>query len=274
MEVTRLKRCSLGRTGLHVSPIGLGTVKFGRTVGVRYPTPFELPTDAEIDSLLALAHQSGINLLDTAPAYGAAEERLGKALIGQRDRWVLCTKVGEHFDGSVSRFDYSPRAIRSSVENSLSRLGTEAVDIILIHSNGEIESSEAFVEALSTLDSLKAEGKLRAAGASTKTVAGGVFAASRCDVVMVTLNKTSTDDLDVIERAAQVGTGVLIKKSLGSGYHAHDSTDDAQNPVRDAMRFALAPTGVHSLIMGTINPVHLCQNIQAALEVLAEIDSV
>ena len=71
---------SLGATGLRVSPLGLGTVKFGRNRGVKYPRTFELPTDRAILNLLETAWESGINLLDTAPAYGASEERLGRLL--------------------------------------------------------------------------------------------------------------------------------------------------------------------------------------------------
>ena len=97
-----LKR-PLGNSGLAVSPLGLGTVKFGRNSGVKYPRPFELPSDAQIADLLALAHSLGINLLDTAPAYGASEERLGEAIAGNRERWLLCTKAGEEFIDGRSR---------------------------------------------------------------------------------------------------------------------------------------------------------------------------
>lgn len=66
----------LGDTGLAVSPLGLGTVKFGRDQGVKYPSGFTIPDDREAADLLALARDLGINLIDTAPAYGRSEERL------------------------------------------------------------------------------------------------------------------------------------------------------------------------------------------------------
>ena len=72
-----IPRRMLGNTGIEVSIISLGTVKFGRNQGVKYPKLFNLPTDAEIAALLHDAKQLGINLLDTAPAYGKSEERLG-----------------------------------------------------------------------------------------------------------------------------------------------------------------------------------------------------
>ncbi len=87
----------LGATSLSVSPLGLGTVKFGRNVGVKYPQPFDLPSDQEALTLLATAWDLGINLLDTAPAYGVSEERLGRLLQHCRRDWVIVTKVGEEF---------------------------------------------------------------------------------------------------------------------------------------------------------------------------------
>jgi aryl-alcohol dehydrogenase-like predicted oxidoreductase len=102
-----------------VSPLGLGTVKFGRNQGVKYPQPFELPSDQEALALLERPGIWGINLLDTAPAYGVSEERLGRLLRQCRRDWVIVTKVGEEFDDGVSRFDFSAAATRASVERSL-----------------------------------------------------------------------------------------------------------------------------------------------------------
>ena len=61
-------------------------------------------------ALLDRARALGINLLDTAPAYGTSEARLGKLLAGERADWILCTKVGESFDGRISTHDFSPEA--------------------------------------------------------------------------------------------------------------------------------------------------------------------
>ena len=64
-----MRQRPLASTGLHLSSLGLGTVKFGRNQQVKYPTAFDLPTDAEILELLDVARSEGINLLDTAPAF-------------------------------------------------------------------------------------------------------------------------------------------------------------------------------------------------------------
>ncbi len=74
----------LGSTGLSVSPLGLGTVKLGRDVGPSStPSGFKIPDDQQAQMLLRMARDMGINLIDTAPAYGTSEERLGPLLRGQ-----------------------------------------------------------------------------------------------------------------------------------------------------------------------------------------------
>jgi aryl-alcohol dehydrogenase-like predicted oxidoreductase len=115
---------TLGTTGIEVSALGLGTVKFGRNTGVKYPTTFDLPSDDSIRKLLAQARELGINMIDTAPAYGSSEERLGQLLTNRPD-WILVTKVGEEFNGTNSTFDFSAQHTRFSIERSLKRLHTE-----------------------------------------------------------------------------------------------------------------------------------------------------
>src|SRR5262245_31612451 len=99
-----------GTTGLSVSPLGLGTVKLGRDRGLKLAAPARIPNDREAADLITLAEELGINLVDTAPAYGTSEERLGKLLKGRRERWVIATKAGEIFDPATatSRYDFTP----------------------------------------------------------------------------------------------------------------------------------------------------------------------
>ena len=77
-----------------VSPLGLGTVKIGRDQGLKYPNRFKLPSDREIRALFEEARTLGINFIDTAPAYGTSEEKIGKLLPDRQD-WIIGTKVGE-----------------------------------------------------------------------------------------------------------------------------------------------------------------------------------
>ena len=81
----------LGNTGLTVSALGLGTVKIGRDKGVKYPSAFTIPDDKSVVELIAQARDMGLNLIDTAPAYGRSEARLGQ-LLQDRQHWVIVTR--------------------------------------------------------------------------------------------------------------------------------------------------------------------------------------
>jgi aryl-alcohol dehydrogenase-like predicted oxidoreductase len=249
-----LQKRVLGQTDIEVSAIGLGTVKFGRNQGVKYPAAFSLPSDDEIKNLLSVARELNINLLDTAPAYGVSEERIGKLLQGARNDWVICTKAGEEFSDGESHYDFSKTAITQSVERSLQRLRTDYLDVVLIHSNGDdariIEEENAFA----TLASLKSAGKIRAYGMSTKTVSGGMLAIDHADVAMVTYNHENVEDGAVIRHAHQQKKGIFIKKAFASGH--------MKMPVSECMRFIFSEPGVTSVIVGTINEKHLRENVE------------
>lgn len=259
----------LGSTGLAVSVLGLGTVKLGRDQGVKYPGGTRIPSDDEAKTLVSTAADLGITLIDTAPAYGTSESRLGTLLAGQRDRWAIVTKVGEEFENGQSRFDFSAAAVRASVERSLTRLRTDRVECVLIHSDGLVENAPELDGTIDELDRLKSRGLIRSFGASTKTVPGGLRALDRCDVVMVTLNPGAKDDLAVIAEAKKRNKGVLIKKALASGHAAvggmsAGATAQGADPVAETIRFAIGTPGVSSVIVGTSSPAHLAENCRAA----------
>jgi aryl-alcohol dehydrogenase-like predicted oxidoreductase len=250
----------LGATGLLVSPIGLGTVKFGRNQGLQYATDPALPDDAALRRLLDCAAELGINLLDTAPAYGSSEERLGQLLRGARERWILVSKAGEAFADGRSEFDFSAAGITASVEQSLQRLRTDRIDVLLLHSDGADETAARFEAAIDTLSRLKQAGKLRAIGLSSKTVAGGLLAVAHMDMAMVTLNREQTGDRTVIAAAHRAGKGILIKKALASG--RFDGAD--AQALQAAMALVFAEPGVSAAIIGTHSPAHLAADVQAA----------
>jgi len=251
-------------TGLEVSSLGLSTVKFGRNEDVKYPEGFEIPDDDQVLALLSQAHDAGINLLDTAPAYGTAQQRLGE-LVGNSDDWLICSKVGERFTNGVSEYIYTAEETRLTVENSLRDLNRDVLDVVLIHSNGDDLHVLQQTPVMETLLRLKEEGKVRATGISSKTVEGGLLALQYLDVVMCMYNLLETDELPVIEAAADQGKGIFIKKGLMSG-HLNKSSHD--NPLMASYQHIFAQAGVSSLIVGTINPAHLQQNIDALMQVL------
>ena len=255
----------LGSTGLMVSPLGLGTVKLGRDQGVKYPSGFTIPDDQIARMLLNQARQLGINLIDTAPAYGTSEERLGPLLRGQRQDWVIVSKVGEEFEAGQSRFDFSAAHTRFSLERSLKRLETDFIDLVLVHSDGNDLHILEHTDVYQTLAELKAEGKIRGFGFSGKTVAGGLKALQTGDCAMVTYNLNEQAERDVLDYAAQHGKGVLVKKALASG---HACLAPGVDPVRASFQLLFDHPGVASAIVGTINPLHLSHNVATAAAVI------
>ncbi len=246
----------LGNTDLQISALGLGTVKFGRNQAVKYPAPFTIPEDDVLLELLSICQDNQINFLDTAPAYGNSESRLGKLLKNQRHQWILCTKAGEHFTEGQSTYDFRPAAIRASVIQSLQKLNTDYLDLVLIHSDGNDEIIIHDFEVFDTLEQLKRQGHIRYYGMSTKTITGGKLTVDHSDVAMVTYNPGHTEEKPVLDYALQNNKGILIKKALDSG---HLTQKAEQSP----LEFVLQQPAVTSAIVGTINPGHLIENIQA-----------
>ncbi|MDH5324070.1 MAG: aldo/keto reductase [Gammaproteobacteria bacterium] len=258
-----MQKRQLGSAGFAVSVLGLGTVKLGRDQQVKYPHGFTIPDDAAVTALLEQAKELGINLIDTAPAYGNSEERLGQ-LLPNRNDWVIVTKVGEAFENGQSLFDFSSKTTRDSVHRSLKRLRRDFVDVVLVHSDGNDMDIIHNAGALEALNKLKDQGHVRAFGMSTKTLEGGLWVVQHCDVVMATCNLSEHQDLPVLEEAQRLNKGVVVKKGLQSG-HADASVGGAG--VEESFEFVLNQAGVNSMIVGTINPDHLRHNVEICNQV-------
>ncbi len=254
----------IGQTGVSLSRLGLGTVKFGRNAGVKYPAGFELPDDYSLTRLLSQAQEFGINTLDTAPSYGTSEERLGILLKNKRKDWTIIGKAGEEFENGKSRYIFTPGHFVESLERSLKRLRTDYLDVLLIHSDGsdmKILGNDALI---SKMQEFKKSGMVRAIGASTKTVEGGIKALELMDVVMATYTADHTEEKAVLDHAALNDKSVILKKALSSGHN----TD-----IGAAMEFAFAHPGVDSVIVGTINPNHLKENAEAVTRLTSSASS-
>jgi aryl-alcohol dehydrogenase-like predicted oxidoreductase len=242
-------RRQLGRTGLTVSSVALGTTKLGRNTGVKYPIDFALPSDQDLAALLESARQLGVNLIDTAPAYGESERRLGPFVNSHRDEIVLCTKCGEQYLNGRSIYDFSAPAILASVEQSLRRLRTDHVDILLLHSDGHDVDILTQTDAIDTLSRLKKSGKIRAAGISAKTKAGILEAARTLDVIMAPFSQKESSLAEALAEVQGRGLGVLAIKGLLSGHLE----------ARPAIEFVLRQPFIDALVVGTIDPVHLAE---------------
>ncbi len=256
-----MEKRRLGQSDIMISPLGLGTVKFGRNQGVKYPQAFDIPDMAHLADLLALAKDLGINVLDTAPAYGLSEERLGVLLKGQREDWVIVGKVGEEFEDGISSHNFTPAHFQMSLERSLKRLDTDYIDVLLIHSDGADMDILGNEDLIRCLQDFKDKGLVRAIGASTKTVEGGIKTLELMDVVMCAYNPSYTEERAVLDYAAAQGKAAILKKALASG---HVDDFGGADPVQAAMDFAFEHAGTSSVIVGTLNPEHLRDNVEKA----------
>ena len=125
-----MKYRRLGRTGLKVSVVGLGTWQFGGEWGRAF-------TEAEVDRLLGHGAELGINLIDTAECYGdhLSEALIGRAIRGQRERWIVATKFGHKFHSNFTRtLHYSAAEVLEQLEASLRALDTDNIDLYQMHS--------------------------------------------------------------------------------------------------------------------------------------------
>jgi len=262
-----MDRNLIGKTDIKASIIGLGTVKLGRNKGVKYPKAFTIPNDKEALHILNVASDCGINLIDTAPAYGNSEERLGQLLKKTHNEWIISTKVGEVFNHATgkSRYCFTPEFIEQSIKNSLKHLQREQIDIVLIHSNGDDEKIIKEYGALEILNHFKHQGIIRATGMSSKTIEGGLLTLKHADIAMVTHNLEYQKQSDVIAYAHQHNKGIFIKKALASGHAAH--INNQGDPITKSFECIFQQPGVNSIILGSITPKHIRDNAAKAIKV-------
>jgi aryl-alcohol dehydrogenase-like predicted oxidoreductase len=244
----------LGKTGLSITSIGFGAFKIGRNEKTKYAQAYDLPDESSVSRLLNQILDMGIRYIDTAPAYGLSEERIGRAVGHRRNEFTLSTKVGETFENGQSHYDFSAAAIRSSVERSLRRLRTDMLDVVFLHSNGEDIAIQQATDAVGTLCELKKKGLVRSIGLSGKTVEGAQLALDWADAIMVEYHMVDPSHASVIAAAARRGVGVVVKKGLASGKLSHE----------EAIGFVLGDSGVSGLVVGSLNLDHLRANVAIA----------
>jgi aryl-alcohol dehydrogenase-like predicted oxidoreductase len=147
--MTDMRYRTLGRSGVKVSEICLGTMNFGG------PTP-----EADALRIVADAFDRGINFIDTADAYtdGRSEEIVGRAIKSHRDRWFLATKVAQPMGPPPNNRGLSRLHVMRAVEDSLTRLGTDAIDLYYIH---RVDPDTPWEDTVATFGDLIRQGKIR-----------------------------------------------------------------------------------------------------------------
>jgi aryl-alcohol dehydrogenase-like predicted oxidoreductase len=204
---------TLGRTGLRVSVVGLGTMVHAGHFG-----PMK---DSESLGAIDAAIELGVNFIDTADAYGVgySETLLGNALKGRRDKVILATKGGNVMVGPErGKRNFDPAYISRVLEESLKRLQTDRVDLYQLH-NPTVDVIERG-EVWGVLERAKREGKIRYYGVSINTIDEGIAAVKdgRSDTVQLEYNLLAQEPAEkVFPLAQQADVGIIARIPLRRG---------------------------------------------------------
>lgn len=220
-----MERVRLGESSLSVSPVGIGTWQLS-------PRFWGEQSKADAIAAMRLAFEKGINLIDTAEAYGDgyAETVVGEAVKElPRDELVIVTKVFNHFNPDGSRYpDLSPKHIMERCEISLGRMGIETIDLYLLHMYDPLTP---LAEVADTMKRLRAQGKIRAYGVSNHTVEQlraqrrmGAYSVIQPPYSLI----TPAGEEDLLPYCQSEGVGVMIyspmHKGLLTGKYKGDET--------------------------------------------------
>ncbi|MDX2035977.1 MAG: aldo/keto reductase [Isosphaeraceae bacterium] len=273
----------LGKTGIVVSRLGYGASPLGGEFGV-------IDEDEGIRSVHR-AIDLGIRLFDVAPYYGRtrAETVLGRALAGRRDEVVLCSKVGRY---GKDDFDFRPERILPGLEESLERLGTDHLDLVIVH-DIEFRPLAPILEAtIPALVRAREQGKVRAIGVSglplgvlERAVDGAEldFVLSYCRYTLQ--DRSLTDSL--MPKVRRKGMGLLNAAPLAMGlltqfdpppWHpaplavvhackaaARHCAERGADLADVALAFALANSEIDSTIVGMPTIAQVERNLKACL---------
>ena len=274
---------TLGRTGLEVTALGYGAME------LRGEPRGPAVSDAEADVILNTVLDAGINFVDTSPDYGRSEEHIGRAISHRRSEFFLASKCGCLVGatpapaGQRNPHVFTAENVRAGVEQSLRRMKTDHLDLVQFH----ISPSEAELEAegaLAELQKLQGEGKVRFIGMSgtlpnlREHIAMGVF-----DEFQIPYSALEREHEAAIADASAAGAGIVIRGGAARGAPTDWNRARPNLPVQDrwesakldelldgmgrmefTLRFTLSDPNLDTTIVGTRNPEHLRQNLEAA----------
>jgi aryl-alcohol dehydrogenase-like predicted oxidoreductase len=204
----------LGKTGISVPVVGFGAWQLGNV------RDFGAMEETAAVGLVHAALEQGCNYFDTAPGYGqgASETLLGKALAGRRAGATISSKVGHYVDAEGV---FQPERLRGTVEASLGRLQTDYLDILLLH-NPPYEVLDGTLPQWDVLRALRAEGKIRAYGASLDwgREVRRFAAATDGQVIELLLNVFHQEPTLAFDAVCCANIGIIAKVPLDSGWLA------------------------------------------------------
>ncbi len=227
-----MKYRTLGKTGLRVSVVGVGTWQFGGEWGRTYERQ-------EVNAILGKAQELGINLIDTAECYGdhLSESLIGESIQGNREDWIVATKFGHHFHRNFERSDvFEPKEVVTQLEHSLRALRTDYIDLYQFHSgpNSSFDQEELW----DTLNKQVQLGKIRHLGisiGSNENIHQTSHAADvNAEVIQVVYNRLDRNpEKEVFPSCADQNLGVLARVPLASGFLSGKYKPGAQFAAND-----------------------------------------
>jgi aryl-alcohol dehydrogenase-like predicted oxidoreductase len=280
----------LGRTGQEVTILGYGAMELRGA-----PRGPEI-TDEHAGAVLNAVLDGGITLIDTSPDYGRSEELIGRYVGHRREEFFLASKCGCPMNLPADSpppypHDYSPANIRANVERSLTRLGTDRLDVLQVHMSPSV-ATMAENDVLETLQELQDEGKTRFIGMSgTLPELPGQIDLDIFDVFQIPYSAVQREHEEAITAAAQTEAGILIRGGAARGAPATDKNwrtgplgvpagegrrrwedaglddllgESGPSPIEFTLRFTLSNPSLSSTIVGTSSLEHLTSNLAIA----------
>jgi len=262
----RVPTAILGRTGIKISILGLGTADLGEQNRKK-------PSVPKLVSVFSDAIDRGITYVDTARIYGRAEEALATVLPKRRDKVVLATKVW------ASTYEEA----KTSFEESLATMKVDRVDVAHIHSLGDknVDAILGKQGALRYLEEQKKNGRTRAVGITGHSRPANfvrLLETGKIDVMMVAMNFVDRHiygfEEKVLPVAREHGTGVLAMKVFGGirgGFRnygarkAHPSQMSSEHHL-ESIRYARTLEGVTGMVIGVHSSEQVHRNIAMVLE--------
>lgn len=274
-----LEKRAFGKTDMKVTVLGFGGAEIG----------YERTAGATVEKLLNGALDAGLNVVDTAECYADSEVAIAAAIGHRRKEYYLFTKCGHVYEGGKDEA-WTKKSLLASLERSLKRLKTDAVDLFQLHSCSLDELKKG--EAIEALEQAKKEGKTRYVGYSGDSEAARyAVLCGRFDALQTSINFADQECVELtLPLAKEKQMGVIAKRPIANAawrYDTQPETDyhveywkrlqalkyefasgDARSkqgpdgPAGVALRFTAMQPGVSVLIVGTTKPERWAQNAE------------
>ena len=273
----RLPTTILGRTGLEVTQLGYGASEIRGTLRLGRPI-----TEEQADTILNSVLDSSINFIDTANGYGRSEEFIGKYISHRRSEYLIATKCGCIDSVGEAEHLWTRENLFRGLHESLQRMRTDYVDLMQFHGPTVEECEcEDLVEAL---QKMRQQGKVRWIGTSSTLpelatyLDWGVF-----DAFQIPYSALERKHEDWITAVAEAGAGTIVRGGVARGepglggidrpevWRKYDEANlddllgEGESRTGFVLRYTLTHPHVHTIIVGTLQPEHLQENVKATL---------